>query len=189
VDSGSSSNGLPATLVGLRGVRGVAFHPLGGYFVATHRGGDIWYVDTAGKAWLFVQGDNGNAHVPGSVPVPATGFSVMSEPRSVTVSLSGDVLIACNDAGFIRIIRNVLPPPPPPVWETPALTATGMELQWQSAAGRWYFLERATTLDAAAWQPLATLPSAGALTEFTDPGAASGQRAFYRLRSFRDWPN
>jgi hypothetical protein len=123
------------------------------------------------------------------VTVPTTG-EVMSEPRSVTVSLSGDVIIACNDAGFIRIARNVLPLPAAPEWDhQTGFTGTGLKLRWQSVPASWYFLERTTDLDPNAWSPLATMPSAGALTEFTDAGALTGGRSFYRLRSLRAWPN
>ncbi len=189
VDSTSGSNGLPARQVGMVGARGVAFHPLGGYFVATHRGGDVWYVDTSGNAWMFVQGNNGNTHSASPVTVP-TPFDVMSEPRSVTVGLSGDVVIACNDAGFIRVVRNVLPPPAAPAWaSSSALTPAGMALRWQSAANRWYYLEKSTSLDSSSWFPLAILPSAGTLTEYNDGEAITGPRAFYRVRSFRAWPN
>jgi hypothetical protein len=189
VDSGSGSSGLPATQVGMVGVRGIAFHPLGGFFLATHKGGDVWYVDSAGLAWMFIQGNSGNTHTANPVTVPTTG-EVMSEPRSVTVSLSGDVIIACNDAGFIRIARNVLPLPDAPEWDhQTGFTGTGLKLRWQSVPASWYFLERTTDLDPNAWSPLATMPSAGALTEFTDAGALTGGRSFYRLRSLRVWPN
>lgn len=185
-DSGAASNGVLATAVGMREPRGVAYHPLGGFFVATHRGGDVWYVDSAGAAWMFVQGDSGNTHVGGSLAVPTT-FNVMSEPRSVTVSRSGDVVIACDDSGHIRLVRNVLPPPAAPVWEPMALQPAGARLRWQSDPARWYYIEQSTGLGD--WSPLATLPAAGAFTEYTDAGALTGARKFYRARSFRAWPN
>jgi hypothetical protein len=189
IDSNSTASGLPATQVGLVGVRGVAFHPLGGFFVATHRGGDVWYIDSAGIAWSFIQGNSGNTHVANPSSVPTLG-DVMSEPRSVSVSLSGDVIVACNDAGFVRIARNVLPPPAPPVWDANTkLTEQGMDLRWQSVPGRWYFLERAAGLGASAWSPLAALPSAGDSTGFVDTGSPANVRSFYRVRSFRAWPN
>jgi hypothetical protein len=189
VDSHSEANGLPATQVGLVGVRGIAFHPLGGYFLATHKGGDIWYVDSAGLAWLFVQGNSGNTHDPNPSVVP-TLWDVMSEPRSVSVSLSGDVVIACNDAGFVRIVKNILPLPEAPEWDSQSkLTAGGMDLRWESVPGRWYFLEKASGLDETSWAPLIALPSAGTLTQFTDGNAQGDARSFYRVRSFRAWPN
>jgi len=186
-DSGPASNGQPATAVGMRGARGVAFHPLGGYFVATHRGGDVWYVDSGGLAWMFIQGDNGNTHFGSPVTVP-TSYLVMSEPRSVSVSLSGNVVIACNDAGFVRRVVNTLPKPPAPVLNSLAILPAGARLRWQSDPAGWYYVERSTTL-AGEWQPLAALPATGTQTEFTDAGAVGRVQGFYRLWSFRAWPN
>lgn len=188
VDSGPASNGLLATNVGMRGARGVAFHPLGGFFVATHRGGDVWYVDSGGRAWMFVQGDNGATHAGSPQPVPTAGL-VMSEPRSVSVGLSGNVLIACNDSGFIRIVRNVLPAPAAPAWEPMTVQSGGAKLAWQSDPVKWYFIEQSNSLTAGAWQPLAALPATGTATTFTDFGAPLNGRRFYRVRSFRAWPN
>jgi hypothetical protein len=188
VDSLSNMSGQPATSVGMRGVRGVAFHPLGGFFVATHRGGDVWYVDVAGRAWMFVQGDNGNTHVGAPQAVPTAGL-VMSEPRSVSVGLSGNVLIACNDSGFIRVVRNVLPRPATPVLQDVSMQAGGVRLRWESDPLKWYYLEQSTDLAANVWQPLAALPATGTLSEFSDPAAFTDRRRFYRLKSFRTWPN
>ena len=187
-DGGPASSGLMATQVGLLEPRGVAFHPLGGYFVATHRGGDVWYIDSGGLARMFIQGDSGNTHVGGSVAVPTT-FNIMSEPRSVSVSRTGDVLIACNDSGIVRIVRNILPLPAAPNWESVQIQANGLRLRWESDPARWYFLERSAGLNASGWSPLAVLPGAAGSTEFTDPGALDDSRGFYRLRSFRAWPN
>jgi len=187
-DHGPAMNGQPATSVGMRGVRGVAFHPLGGYFVATHRGGDIWYVDSGGRAWMFVQGDNGNTHFGSPAAVP-TSFLVMSEPRSVSVSWSGNVVFACNDAGYVRIVRNVLPKSPAPVLDSLTLLPAGARLRWQSDPALWYFLEQSTSLAGNGWSPLTALPAAGNMTEYTDGTAAGTSRKFYRLRSLRAWPN
>jgi hypothetical protein len=185
-NSGAGANGLSATTVGMMGVRGVACHPLGGFFTATHRGGDVWYVDSAGRAWMFVQGDNGNTHEAADTAVPTTGF-VMSEPRSVSVGLSGNVLIACNDAGFIRIVRSIAPLSAAPQWLPGSVLPGGQMLRWQSTAGKWYFLERNPALSADGWQPLTWFPATGPATSWND--ATAGARGFYRLREFRAWPN
>lgn len=187
-DSNAASNGQLATQVGMREPRGVAFHPLGGYLVATHRGGDVWYVDSGGRAWMFMEGDGGNFNTSGGFAVPTTGV-VITEPRSVTVSRTGDIVIAYSDAGFVRVVRNILPRPAAPAWMTPLSQPTGLNLRWQSDAARWYFLEQTPDLNAGAWSPLATLPGAGAFTDFTDAAALTGPRRFYRLRSFGAWPN
>jgi DNA-binding beta-propeller fold protein YncE len=49
-------DGHPAVETGLNEVRGIWFHPRGGYFLGTHRGSQIWYVDVKGKIRLFVDG-------------------------------------------------------------------------------------------------------------------------------------
>ncbi|HWB04768.1 MAG TPA: hypothetical protein VG796_17195 [Verrucomicrobiales bacterium] len=188
-DSGRGDSGDPATTVGLFEVRGVAFHPRGGYFVATHGGGDVWYVDTAGEARLFVQGNNANAHTSNPFEIPANDGNVMSEPRSVSVAPNGDVIIASNDAGFIRIIRSVSPRPAPPKWDSLTFSpGAGMRLRWQSTSGEWYLLEQSTSLLPDSWSSLSLQPAAGTLSEFTDT-ATGMPRRFYRLHSLRAWPN
>jgi hypothetical protein len=187
VDSSSASNGTIATAVGMREARGVAFHPLGGFFVATHRGGDIWYVDSAGLAWMFVQGNNGSVHVAEDTTVP-TSVLVMSEPRSVTVGISGNILIACNDSGYIRKVPSTVPLTAAPSGLTPSLTSSGMGLTWQSTSGRWYYIERSSSLGSATWTGIKWLPATGVQSSFEDLTAA-GNRLFYRIREFRGWPN
>lgn len=187
-DSGSGSSGKPATEVGLLEVRGIAFHPLGGYFLATHAGGDVWYVDSSGDAHLFIQGDSTNTHDP-SFAVPANDENEISEPRSVSVSLAGDLIIVSNDAGYIRIVRNILPKPVAPRWDQLAfLPGSGMRLRWQSMPDKWYLLEQSASMASDSWSSIAMLPATGSLTEFTDP-AATGPRRFYRLHVLRGWPN
>lgn len=188
-NDGREMNGMPANQVGMREVRGIAFHPLGGYFLASHAGGDVWYVDTAGAAWMFIQGNGSDAHEPNPFPVPATSRNMLAEIRSVSVSLSGDLLIACNDAGYIRKVTNVLPRPAAPQWEEAAyVPGAGKRLRWQSEPGQWYLLEHSTTMNGD-WSLLTQGEAAGASTEFTDAAAAREPRRFYRLHSFRGWPN
>lgn len=188
-DSGDSSSGEPATQVGLFEVRGIAFHPLGGYFLATHGGGDVWYVGLNGEAHLFIQGNRAETHDP-TFPVPANNENEISEPRSVTVSPAGDVIIASNDAGYIRIVRNILPAPAAPVWDQLTFVpGTGMRLRWRSAPGSWYLLERSAGMAAGSWSSLALTPATGILTEFTDTTAPGNPSRFYRLHVLRGWPN
>ncbi len=190
-DSGDSSNGKKATKTGLLEVRGIAFHPLGGYFLATHKGGDIWYVDTEGEVHMLIQGNDANAHNPGPFSVPATGGNEISEVRSISVALNGDLVIASNDAGFIRVVRSVLPKPAPPAWDTVNLTPDGFRLRWQTEPGKSYLLEKTTDLKADAWVPLLTTPAAGTTLEFTAPvpSAEDAPGTFFRLHEFRRWPN
>ncbi|HWB04767.1 MAG TPA: hypothetical protein VG796_17190 [Verrucomicrobiales bacterium] len=189
-DSGLSDSGKPATQVGLFEVRGIAFHPNGGYFLATHAGSDIWYVDPAGVAWLFIQGSRTEAHNASPFPVPATGHDELSEARSVSVAPNGDVIITSNDAGFIRIIRNELPPPAPPAWDSlTIIPGVGIHLRWHSAPGQWYLLERSGSMLSGTWSGIGLLPATDLLTEFTDEAGVEEPQRFYRLRSLRNWPN
>ncbi len=188
-DSGNSESGDPATEVGLLEVRGIAFHPLGGYFLATHGGGDIWYVGVNGEARLFIRGDKRESH-DDSFAVPATSENEISEPRSVTVSLAGDVIIASNDVGYIRVVRSILPRPAAPVWDQLAfLPGTGMRLRWRSGPESLYLIEHSPNLLSGSWNSLPLLPSGGTLTEFTDTTAPLNPRRYYRLRGLRAWPN
>jgi hypothetical protein len=98
-------DGQPALDTGLAGVRGVWFLPSGGYFLATHAGSQVWYVDTAGIIHIFVNGRKGS-HSGDGDDFDSPGFKV-SEVRSVTVDGAGNVLITENDAGFVRrVVRK-----------------------------------------------------------------------------------
>jgi hypothetical protein len=93
-------DGFPALETGLDGVRGVWFHPLGGYFLATHEGDQVWYVDSRGTIHLFLEG-TGGAHA-GDGEHFRTPGSKVSEVRAVTLDAAGNVIVTEHDAGFIR---------------------------------------------------------------------------------------
>ena len=195
-DSGPGASGSLATQAGIRGVRGIAFHPAGGYFLATHKGGDLWYVDRNGIITLVIQGNDANANVPATLPraLPALGNAVVSELRSVSVALNGDLLIATNDSGFILRARYLGPAPVaadlrviPPVSEGGPVT-----LEWMPSAGRWYRVESTGDPATGVWMPREIVPAvvSGYPYLWTDPWPTSSQkRQYYRLREFRDWPN
>ncbi len=190
-DSGREADGTPALNTGLRGVRGIAFHPAGGYFLATHKGGDIWYVDTGGIIHLIVRGDDGKTHTTIPQPLPATGNTI-AEPRFVSVAPNGDLLMATNDAGFIRRARYLGPVPNPPVLTIlPPDSAGGpVALRFDPPEESWYRLESTNDPAAPVWAPRLIGPSTGYPLEWTDPvGTAVQKRQSYRLRLFRSWPN
>ncbi|MSU20745.1 MAG: hypothetical protein EXS30_05055 [Pedosphaera sp.] len=101
-ETSGGGDGAMALETGLHGVRGVWFLPNGGYFLATHEGSQIWYVDTAGVIHLFVDGAR-NFHTGDGEYFKAPGLKV-SEVRSVTMDKSGNIIITENDSGFIRVI-------------------------------------------------------------------------------------
>jgi sugar lactone lactonase YvrE len=95
-------DGFLATETGLLEVRGVCFLPTGSYFLATHRGSQIWYVDTDGVIHLFLngarrsfpRGDGSYFYAPEELRV--------SEVRAVTLDWQGNLIITENDSGYVR---------------------------------------------------------------------------------------
>jgi sugar lactone lactonase YvrE len=176
-----------ATAVALNGVRGAAFHPLGGYFLGCHRGGDVWYVDTQTppRIHLVIQGNNsGTLRTGDGQPVTVNrGTSKLAEVRSVRFGWNGDLILCTNDSGFIRRVRSLTVP----LAVQPTTTAPG-KLDWTAPTNRRYFLERSETLIPNSW---ATRAWIAPLT----PGPQSVQdtvlssRGFYRLHGYRWWPN
>jgi hypothetical protein len=105
--NGTTSGGGDGDLavdVGLAQVRGIWFHPLGGYFLATHEGGQLGYVDTEGVWHLMLDGDDEHSHG-GDDEHWSTPGKKLSEPRAVVMNAHGDLVITENDAGFIRMIE------------------------------------------------------------------------------------
>ncbi|MCP4804930.1 MAG: hypothetical protein GY913_16695 [Proteobacteria bacterium] len=96
-------DGELATETGLDEVRGIWFHELGGYFLATHSGGDIWYVDTDGIIHLFIEGDDEHSHSGDGENYDTPGLKI-SEPRSITMHDDGRLILTENDHGYIRIV-------------------------------------------------------------------------------------
>ena len=195
-DSGAGASGSPATLAGVRGVRGIAFHPAGGYFLATHRGGDLWYVDKDGIITQVLQGNDQNANTPSLLPrtMPAIGNPVVSELRSVSVGLNGDLLIATNDSGFILRARYEGPVPAAAPLQVlpPAVSGGPVRLEWTPTAGRWFRLESTSDPALPIWtvRMVGPAPADSYPLTWTDPSPVSAQRRqFYRLREFRGWPN
>ncbi|MFT7578559.1 MAG: hypothetical protein ACI9MR_000217 [Myxococcota bacterium] len=98
------NSGEPALSIALLGVRGVFFRPDGSYFLATHAGSQVWFVDTAGIAWRFVDGRDDHSHAGDGQFFQNPGAKI-SEARAVTVDPAGNVIITENDYGYIRVVR------------------------------------------------------------------------------------
>jgi len=104
-------DGQPALNTGLDEVRGIAFAPDSGYLLATHRGDQVWFVDTGGIIHLLVDGAGG-IHAGDGLPLSFPGEKI-SEPRAVTFAPNGDLIITENDAGFVRYVPRLVPIPEP----------------------------------------------------------------------------
>ncbi len=187
--AGPGRSGEPALSLGLREARGVAFHPEGGYFVATHHGGDIWYVDTAGLAWMFIDGNNNSVFFPDPQPLP-NSEKLISEPRSISLALNGDLLIVANDAGYIRRVTYEGPPPASPQVTRVSLSADQtVSLEWTMTEGHWYQIESTEAATAGQWQVETIAGPATAATQTWTTPAPGALQKFFRVTAFRAWPN
>ena len=102
---GGGGDGQLATDTGLDGVRAVWFLPAGGFFVGTHRGSQVWYVDTGGYIHLFLNGNRSGTHAGDGTWFYKPNQLRVSEVRAVTMDHEGNLLVTENDAGYIRRIQ------------------------------------------------------------------------------------
>ena len=98
-------DGQLATSTALNEVRAVWFLPSGAFFVATHRGSQVWYIDTAGYIHLFLNGNRNGAHAGDGTWFYNPLEARVSEIRAVTVDHQGNLLITENDIGFVRRVE------------------------------------------------------------------------------------
>ncbi|MCA9214564.1 MAG: hypothetical protein KDB27_15940 [Planctomycetales bacterium] len=101
--SGGEPGGAPTDLA-LAEVRGVAFNPDGSYFLATHDGGQIWFVDSANTIHLAIDGDDDHTHAGDGEPISVAGVKI-SEPRAIVIAPNRDLLITENDYGYVRRVE------------------------------------------------------------------------------------
>jgi len=170
-------DGYNALETGLHGVRGIFFGPNGGYYLATHEGGQVWYVDTQGYIHLLIDGDNRDTHAGDGQDIKTPGRKI-SEPRAVTLAPNGDLIVTENDYGYVRVVEKVLV-----MLETSLDEAKGLTFSWSSMPGTVYSVESKDHMDEATWQNLGNVPARDAdiVTLFADPGAAAKTGAFYRV--------
>jgi len=108
--AGAGVDGAPALATAFAGVRAVwPAHPAdgGGFFVGTHEGCQLWFVDAAGVAHLFVDGAK-DAHAGVGERFDVAGKKV-SEVRSLTLDASGNLIFVDDDRGFVRVIERERP--------------------------------------------------------------------------------
>ncbi len=99
-------DGFPALQTAFYGVRGVWFLEDNTYFLATHEGSQVWYIDGEGTAHLFLNGLDGDAYHSGDGENYQTAGFKISEARAVTVDYQGNVLVTENDRGFVRKVEK-----------------------------------------------------------------------------------
>jgi hypothetical protein len=170
-------SGQLATSVALFEVRGVAVLENGGYFVCTHKGGQVWYIDTNGYAWLFIHGDDKKSTHAGDGLPPSSTLKSISEPRAIALAPNGDILITENDKGFIRRVTNIAVEPK--ILRAERKPEVGFELEWTSHREGVYQLERSD--DLTNWTALSVNASNGSTTVYADEDADSETHYFYRV--------
>ena len=77
--------------------------PTGGLFVGTHQGSQVLFVDSAGRAHLFLDGGNGDFGGDG-LAYDTPGRKV-SELRSLALNALGDLVITESDEGRVRVVH------------------------------------------------------------------------------------
>ncbi len=98
-------DGQLATETGLNEVRGIWFLPTGAYFLCTHRGSQLWYVDVDGYIHLFLNGSTSDTHSGDGEWFWNPAELRISECRAVTMDFAGNLLLCEHDSGYIRKVQ------------------------------------------------------------------------------------
>jgi len=89
----------------LKEVRGVWPLEKGAYLLACHAGSKLWYLDSSGMLFEFLDGKDDHSHKGDGEHFQSKGNKV-SEVRSVSIDHQGNIIICENDYGYIRKIRR-----------------------------------------------------------------------------------
>ncbi len=178
-------DGQPATETALEEVRGVAFAPSGGYFVCTHRGSDVWFIDTGGIAHLFMSGVRNSDPFSGEGTVASSAGNKLSEVRAINLTPAGDLIITHSDESTIRIVENLCPPAIGPI--RLEIQEGMLQVQWNST---WDGGALMRTLDLVPpqWSAVVAVAASGGRERWADPGWQSQTRSFFRFVPAIRWP-
>lgn len=177
-----AADGKPALTSFIQEPRGLAFLPDGSYFICGHKDGSVWYVDTSQVLHQYLNGSgkkDGFVVKDGLHP-PLTDQNYFAQPRSVTLAPNGDLLVVCNDSGYVFRIKSAVPSRPSGLRAT-LDSHQDLVLQWTGEFGRGYRVERSFDLKAASWTPVSAVGADRTrLAHFTEP-TTGGSHAFYRV--------
>jgi sugar lactone lactonase YvrE len=178
-------DGQPALATGLEEVRGIAFVPSGGFFVGTHRGSDVWFIDTNGIAHLFIDGVRNSDPFGGEGTLASAPGIKLSEIRALNLTPAGDLIITQSDQSTVRIVENLCPPAISPL--RLAVEAGVLRVNWSSAwdGGA---LQRSGDPAAPQWIPVLTVGAFGGEEQWTDPDWQSRSRSFFHVVPAIRWP-
>ena len=169
--------------------RGIAFLPSGGYFICGHKDGSIWYVDTDGILHRYILGRaskdfynlTDGLHPPLTSLSPS-GQEWFSQPRAVTIAPNGNLLVVCNDSGFVFKVGYAATPMLPMDLKATQNAPDGLHLHWSGLFGRGYIVERSWEILSPDWQTVGAVFGDVAPSQFVDPATPGHLHAFYRLR-------
>ena len=165
------------------GPRGIAFRADGSYFLCGHKEGSVWFVDTAGVLHRYLRGKgSGDTYgLADGLHPPLTAVNYFAQPRAVTLAPDGNLLVTCNDSGFVFRVNNASTPDEPANVNLTLLGTNGARLNWNGVFGHGYRVERSSALPGS-WQPLGAVSgNPYGQTQFTDPAPATYPRGFYRV--------
>jgi hypothetical protein len=191
IPSVTPADGAPAASTWLNQVRGISFTPDGGYFLCTHKGGQVWYVDTdpvTPRIHLFLQGRGKNdiKFTPSTpLALPVTTVECHSQPRAVSVAPDGSLLIVSNDSGVVRKIKNAVLPHLPPIDLVERTFPATLHLAWTAPPGHSYIIQRSNSLAPGSWQDDTVISPTAPVAHFSEAIAPGADSAFYRLAAPR----
>ena len=185
ITSPLAADGQAAVNSYIDGPRGLAFRPDGSFFLCAHKDGNVWFVDTEGVLHKYLRGSgrrDGYSLSDGLQP-PLTGADYFAQPRAITLAPNGNLLVVCNDSGYVFQVKSVATPPPVTNLQLSFLGTNGVSLRWIGTFGRGYRVERTFDLSPGAWQPVGATGGAFAdgRMQFIDAEPAGHPRCFYRI--------
>ncbi|YCM45042.1 hypothetical protein V2O64_03290 [Verrucomicrobiaceae bacterium 227] len=182
LEEGNLTSGSLATEVALNRVRGIAILPDGTFFLATQKGGDVWWVDNgpdgdgvARRIHLFLNGSSSGNVISGDGQSRMGSIDRISEPRALHLASNGDLLITTNDTGVIRAISNICKP------KAPTISLNHGQLSWEAIAYEASWLEQSGSLTSEDWTPVSIVEtSQNELQSFSLP--TDPPKSFFRLQ-------
>jgi hypothetical protein len=178
-------DGQPALETALEEVRGVAFVPSGGFFACTHRGSDVWFIDTNAIAHLFISGVRNSSPFNGEGEIASSAGDKLSEVRAINLTPGGDLIITHSDESTIRIVENLGSPAIEPL--RLEVEQGVLQIRWSSAwdGGA---LERTDDLAAPQWLPVLAVAASGGQERWSDPAWLSQAQSYFRFVPAVRWP-
>lgn len=176
------SDGLLAINCFIEQPRGIAFQADGSYFICGHKDGNIWFVDAAGVIFRYLNGSGKKDGyiLPDGAHPPLVDKNYFAQPRAVTVAPNGNLLVVCNDSGFLFRVQNLKP-----AYATNlTLRLQGMDslLEWVGDPKRGFRIQRSFDLSgSSAWDDLSAVSGEATKTLYTDSEQALAGHCFYRI--------